>query len=136
MGFDSEHIAFTSRMILKRGEGTVLVHRLDLKLKSGEKKSHTRAGRDEATLVFSAKYACAVCGLSFEELEPRMFSFNSPFGACPRCNGLATLQEVDPARIAFYGLSYGGESAVRIPTVLEDYCLSICSASASSSLRR
>jgi Abhydrolase family len=40
---------------------------------------------------------------------------------------LKTLPMVDPARIAFYGLSYGGESAVRIPTVLEDYCLSICS---------
>ena len=40
---------------------------------------------------------------------------------------LKTLPMVDPARIAFYGLSYGGETAVRVPTVLEDYCLSICS---------
>src|SRR5690606_29509905 len=40
---------------------------------------------------------------------------------------LATLPEVDPQRIAFYGLSYGGETAVRVPTVIPGYCLSICS---------
>jgi excinuclease ABC subunit A len=93
----SRRLADSLETALKRGEGTVLVHRLDLKKpKNAEKKSHTRAARDEATLVFSAKYACAVCGLSFEELEPRMFSFNSPQGACPACTGLGQKMEVDP----------------------------------------
>ncbi|NTV53073.1 MAG: excinuclease ABC subunit UvrA [Candidatus Firestonebacteria bacterium] len=92
----SRRLADSLETALKRGEGTVLVHRLDQKAKTAEKKSHTRAARDEATLVFSAKYACAVCGLSFEELEPRMFSFNSPQGACPACTGLGQKMEVDP----------------------------------------
>ncbi|MCX5710333.1 MAG: excinuclease ABC subunit UvrA [Candidatus Omnitrophica bacterium] len=47
-------------------------------------------------LVFSEKYACAKCGISYTEVEPRSFSFNSPFGACPECNGLGTKLEFDP----------------------------------------
>ena len=46
--------------------------------------------------IFSEHLACVVDGLSFEELEPRSFSFNSPFGACPECTGLGTRREVDP----------------------------------------
>jgi len=46
--------------------------------------------------VYSARMACPVCGMSFEELQPRMFSFNSPFGACPTCNGLGFQMVFDP----------------------------------------
>ncbi|MDR1815384.1 MAG: excinuclease ABC subunit UvrA, partial [Clostridiales Family XIII bacterium] len=46
--------------------------------------------------VFSTKLACPDHGVSIEELEPRMFSFNSPFGACPVCNGLGFIQQIDP----------------------------------------
>jgi excinuclease ABC subunit A len=46
--------------------------------------------------VFSATMACPVCGLTFEELQPRMFSFNSPFGACEECNGLGIKMDFDP----------------------------------------
>jgi excinuclease ABC subunit A len=53
-------------------------------------------GREQ---VFSEHLACAKDGLSFEELEPRSFSFNSPFGACPECTGLGTRREVDPTLI-------------------------------------
>ncbi len=49
--------------------------------------------------VFSEHLACPKDGLSFEELEPRSFSFNSPFGACPECTGLGTRREVDPELI-------------------------------------
>jgi excinuclease ABC subunit A len=49
--------------------------------------------------VFSAKFACPICGYSLTELEPRMFSFNNPTGACPSCNGLGTKQSFDPERI-------------------------------------
>jgi len=51
-------------------------------------------GRDE---LVSEHFACVKCGISFEELLPRNFSFNSPHGACPRCAGLGELREVDPA---------------------------------------
>jgi len=46
--------------------------------------------------IYSSKMACPVCGLIFEELEPRMFSFNSPFGACEECSGLGIKMEFDP----------------------------------------
>lgn len=51
---------------------------------------------NEEIFVFSEHLACLNCGLSFEELEPRNFSFNSPYGACPTCSGLGTRFEVDP----------------------------------------
>ena len=53
--------------------------------------------RDE--LTFSARYACPVCNYSLSELEPRLFSFNNPAGACPTCDGLGLHQFFDPARI-------------------------------------
>lgn len=46
-------------------------------------------------LMFSRNFACVDCGISIEELQPRMFSFNNPFGACPECTGLGYLQKVD-----------------------------------------
>jgi len=49
--------------------------------------------------VFSAKFACSLCGYSLSELEPRIFSFNSPAGACPECDGLGVTQFFDPEKI-------------------------------------
>ena len=57
---------------------------------------YANAGGDEKDTVYSARLACPICGLSFEELQPRMFSFNSPFGACPTCNGLGFQMIFDP----------------------------------------
>ncbi|HPJ03670.1 MAG TPA: excinuclease ABC subunit UvrA, partial [Candidatus Limiplasma sp.] len=54
---------------------------------------------DQGTLLFSQNYACADCGISIEELSPRMFSFNSPFGACPSCDGLGTILRISPDTI-------------------------------------
>ena len=50
-------------------------------------------------ITFSAKFACPVCGYSLAELEPRLFSFNNPVGACPGCDGLGVRQFFDPARV-------------------------------------
>ena len=67
----------------------------------------------EAELVFSANFACPVCGYSIEELEPRLFSFNNPVGACPTCDGLGVEQFFDAAKVvANPELSLGG-GAVR-----------------------
>jgi excinuclease ABC subunit A len=56
--------------------------------------------------LFSARFACPVCSYSLPELEPRIFSFNNPMGACPRCDGLGTISFFDPKRVvAFPDLS-------------------------------
>ena len=65
---------------LKTGEGMVLVDFNGLR----------------PDQIFSEKYACADCGTSLSELSPRMFSFNSPYGACPGCNGLGVKMEISP----------------------------------------
>ena len=54
---------------------------------------------EDVTVQFSEKLACSDCGISFSELAPRDFSFNSPYGACPVCTGLGTRFEVDPALV-------------------------------------
>jgi excinuclease ABC subunit A len=56
----------------------------------------------DAEHLFSAKFACPHCGYALQELEPRLFSFNNPMGACPECDGLGQIQFFDPARIVAY----------------------------------
>jgi len=56
--------------------------------------------------LYSENYACTVCGHSLSEIEPRMFSFNSPLGACKTCKGLGSIQKIDPVRIINPRLSY------------------------------
>ncbi len=56
---------------------------------------HGRSADERESVVFSERFACPVCGLSLPELEPRQFSFNSPFGACPDCHGVGTRREVN-----------------------------------------
>src|SRR5690606_22825516 len=51
---------------------------------------------DGDEIVFSQNYACPHCNISIEELTPRLFSFNNPFGACEKCDGLGVLMEIDP----------------------------------------
>lgn len=54
---------------------------------------------DGQEMLFSQNFACSDCNISLGELTPRMFSFNSPYGACPRCSGLGTLMEIDPGLV-------------------------------------
>jgi len=67
-----------------------------LKLSSGVVLIDVTGGEE---MIFSEKYACVKCGISFEELSPRMFSFNSPYGACAVCGGLGNKMEIDPELI-------------------------------------
>ena len=73
-----------------------LVEAIETALKRAEDGLVYAAGSAGPDAVYSARMACPVCGLSFEELQPRMFSFNSPFGACPTCNGLGIQMKFDP----------------------------------------
>jgi excinuclease ABC subunit A len=74
---------------LKTADGIVEVVRYD-----GQPDSRS-GGQNGQSTIFSERFACPVCGLSLPELEPRQFSFNSPFGVCPDCHGLGTRREVN-----------------------------------------
>ena len=54
---------------------------------------------EKGEIMFSQNYACPDCGISIEELTPRMFSFNNPYGACPTCTGLGMQLKIDPDRV-------------------------------------
>ncbi len=81
-------------------------------------------GDDPAEEIeFSTNYACPEHGISFGELEPRMFSFNNPFGACPTCTGLGVLRSVDPAKILpdmSLSLANGGVAVNGFKTLTDD----------------
>jgi len=63
------------------------------------------ADNKKAEMIFSAKFACAHCGYNLQELEPRLFSFNNPAGACPECEGIGNNNFFDPERVISSGLS-------------------------------
>jgi excinuclease ABC subunit A len=75
----SRRVEDSLKLALKRGGGVVRVE--------------TESGK---TIVFSEKFACPTCGISYPEISPRLFSFNSPYGACPECQGLGTKSFFDP----------------------------------------
>jgi excinuclease ABC subunit A len=82
------------RIVVKEGVAARVADSLETALRLGEGKVIVDV-IDGEELMFSENHACPVCGFSIGELEPRMFSFNSPFGACPDCDGLGVKLEVD-----------------------------------------
>jgi len=84
-GLDKSRLVDSLETALKLGKGIAVIEQ-----KTNNKKQKTN------DLVFSEHFACEVCGVSLPELEPRLFSFNSPYGACPACQGLGEKLEVDP----------------------------------------
>jgi len=81
-----KRLADSVETALQLGEGTVRVLNHD----TGEER------------IYSEHFACPDCGINFEEISPRMFSFNSPHGACPECNGLGSKLEIDPDLVVPY----------------------------------
>jgi len=75
---EKTRIAESIEMALKIGKGIVIIE------------------KDGKEIIYNENYSCPTCGISFEEISPRMFSFNSPYGACPECKGLGFLMKVDP----------------------------------------
>lgn len=69
---------------------------------------------DGEDMLFSQNFACPDCGISIEELAPRMFSFNNPFGACPTCTGLGTLLKIDPDLVVLDKTKSLAEGAINI----------------------
>jgi len=86
------------RIVIKPNIRKRLADSVELALSEGEGLCTVLAGnKDERT--FSQSLACTRCGFSYPEISPRLFSFNSPYGACPECHGLGTRMEVDPDRL-------------------------------------
>ena len=95
-------IAESVATALQMGEGIVMVEVVERKEEGGRMKDEGTASGSplsphpsSSILTFSEHFACPHCNLSFEEIEPRTFSFNSPYGACPECSGLGFHQEFD-----------------------------------------
>ncbi len=86
--------AGVDRLVVKPSAQRRLTDSVETALKLGE--GVVVLQFDDGERTFSEHLACLHCDLSFDELEPRSFSFNSPYGACPACTGLGTRQEVDP----------------------------------------
>ncbi|QPQ32372.1 excinuclease ABC subunit UvrA [Lysinibacillus sp. JNUCC 51] len=82
------------RVVMKEGVAARLSDSLETALRLADGRVLVDVMEHEE-LLFSEHHACPLCGFSIGELEPRMFSFNSPFGACPSCDGLGSTQEVD-----------------------------------------
>ena len=86
------------RLLVKPGIADRLTQSLNTALKLAQGLV-TASVVDGAEKVFSEKLACPECGISVPQLEPRSFSFNSPYGACPACNGLGSKYDFDPAKV-------------------------------------
>ena len=94
--------AVVDRLVVREGIRPRLAESIDLALKLGEGAVILSAQEGEAwkDRVLSVHHACPACGVGFEAMEPRTFSFNSPYGACPTCDGLGTLARFDPELVA------------------------------------
>lgn len=93
--------AVVDRLVIKEGIRSRLAEAVELafELSEGLVNIAVLGEEEEEIKVFSRDFACASCGFSLPELSPRMFSFNSPFGACPECDGLGEKREIDPALV-------------------------------------
>jgi excinuclease ABC subunit A len=82
-----QRLAESFETALRNGDGRALAVEMDKENEQGTEH------------LYSAKFACPICNYALEELEPRLFSFNNPMGACPRCDGLGSITFFDPKRV-------------------------------------
>ncbi len=87
------------RLVIEDGIQQRLTDSIETALKLSDGLVIATCGDDET--LFNTKYTCGNCGLSIAEVEPRLFSFNSPFGACPTCGGLGFITKIDPDLLFF-----------------------------------
>ncbi len=90
-------LANSLEQCLKLAEGLAIIELADTKA-SGATANRGRNANAER-LTFSEKFACPVSGFTLPEVEPRLFSFNNPFGACPECGGLGVMEEIDASLV-------------------------------------
>ena len=102
--FENHRIAvIVDRLLVNAEDRTRLADSVEIALRAGEGilevLEHPAGRGDPTSHLFSEHYACLHCGISLPELEPRQFSFNSPYGACSECDGLGTRREASPELI-------------------------------------
>ena len=83
------------RLVIKEDIRSRLTESVEIALKHANNLALVEDATNKKEMLFSGNYACPDCNISFEELTPRMFSFNNPFGACPTCTGLGFLMKMD-----------------------------------------
>jgi excinuclease ABC subunit A len=88
-------LADSLEQALKLADGLAIAEMVDAAAATGAKANKQRNETSDR-LIFSEKFACPVSGFTIPEIEPRLFSFNNPFGACPKCGGLGVEQHIDP----------------------------------------
>lgn len=116
-------IAEAVEISITHGNGLVVVEEVirrsaqDKKEESQQAEGNKNNGNNRRT--FSTKFACPVHGVSLEDMEPRSFSFNSPFGACPTCNGLGFIQSIIPEKLLDYKKSIPGGALGRVYASME-----------------
>ena len=91
--------AVIDRLVVREGIEGRLTDSLETAFRLGKNLAVVVPVDAGTEMLFSQNYACPDCGISIEELSPRMFSFNSPFGACPACTGLGIQMKIDPALV-------------------------------------
>lgn len=95
--------AVTDRIIIREGIESRLVESLELAVRLSEGLVSVAMLDPDTTdwtdQIYSTQYACSDCGIDYAEVEPRTFSFNSPYGACSQCDGLGTVEGFDPGRV-------------------------------------
>lgn len=108
-GSQQERLSTSIRLALSLSNGQIIA--LEVSDPSFEMPENPKLTTDH---LFSELFACPICNISFPEIEPRTFSFNSPFGACPKCNGIGALLRFDPKLVLNTNLSVseGGISPI------------------------
>ncbi len=90
---------YVDRLVLKAGIESRLAEALEIATRIAGGLAEIAFSDELKPRFYSTKFACADCGTSFPEVEPRSFSFNSPHGACPACNGIGTEDRIDASRV-------------------------------------
>ncbi|WP_019221664.1 excinuclease ABC subunit UvrA [Bartonella senegalensis] len=98
----TSRLADSIETCLQLADGIAVVEMADQPLAkevTSKESAHKSKNETHKRLIFSEKFSCPISGFSIPEIEPRLFSFNNPFGACPSCDGLGTKKAIDPKKI-------------------------------------
>ena len=97
--FKHDIAVIVDRLVMKEGLRRRLTDSVETAAALADGLVDVELAGDAGKLTFSEKFACVHCGISLPEIEPRIFSFNNPHGACPACHGLGSTQEIDPGLV-------------------------------------